>query len=159
MRMVSWVGMLALLAMAAPASSQERSPDEEAVLQVVRDLFDGMREKDQSKLEGVFHPEARLHSAGTRPDGTPVTQATDIQAFIQNVVGSQAYLDEVTFDERVELSGNLAMAWTPYNLFVNDGFQHCGVDVFVMTRTSQGWKVLQLADTRTREGCDPERRG
>ena len=132
--------------------------DQAAVLAVVTTLFDGMREKDEAKLRSVFHSEARLHSAGQDAEGTPGTRSTPIDGFIQGVLGSEAHLDEVTFDERVEVSGNLAMAWTPYNLFVNDAFQHCGVDAFVMTRAPDGWKILQLADTRTRDGCDPERR-
>jgi hypothetical protein len=144
----------------ALAGAQEAGSagDEAAVLEVVRTLFDGMREKDEAKLRSVFHADARLHSAGQDASGAPSTRESPIDGFIQNVVGSDAYLDEVTFDERVEVSGNLAMAWTPYNLFVNEAFQHCGVDAFLMTRSADGWKILQLADTRTRDGCDPERR-
>ncbi len=144
----------------AGAAAQEAgsAADQAAVLEVVTTLFDGMREKDEAKLRSVFHAEARLHSAGQDASGTPATRGTPIDGFIQNVLGSEAYLDEVTFDEEVEVSGNLAVAWTPYNLFVNEAFQHCGVDAFVMTRSPEGWKILQLADTRTREGCDPDRR-
>ena len=151
---------LGLLLMPGMAQGQEAGSagDEAAVLEVVTTLFDGMREKDEAKLRSVFHEDARLHSAGADEAGVPRTGETPIEGFIQNVLGSGARLDEVTFDERVEVSGNLAMAWTPYNLFVNDAFQHCGVDVFVMTRAVDGWKILQLADTRTQEGCDRNRR-
>lgn len=138
--------------------AQGSAADEAAVLEVVNTLFDGMREKDEAKLRSVFHEEARLHSAGADEAGMPRTSETPIEGFIGSVLGSGAHLDEVTFDERVEVSGNLAMAWTPYNLFVNDAFQHCGVDVFVMTRANDGWRILQLADTRTQEGCDQDRR-
>jgi hypothetical protein len=159
-----WILPLALAAgvLVSPtlAGAQEAgsAADEAAVLEVVTTLFDGMREKDEAKLRSVFHPDARLHSAGQDAAGTPATRESPIDGFIQNVLGSEAHLDEVTFDEAVEVSGNLAMAWTPYNLFVNDAFQHCGVDAFLMTRSPEGWKILQLADTRTREGCDPDRR-
>jgi len=158
-------GLAAILALAvlvvpfhAQAQTEGSAADEAAVLGVVNRLFDGMREKDEAKLRSVFHDEARLHSAGVDEAGAARTSETPIDGFIRNVVGSSAHLDEVTFDERVEVSGNLAMAWTPYNLFVNDSFQHCGVDVFVMTRSGDGWRILQLADTRTQEGCDRDRR-
>ncbi|MEJ2541894.1 MAG: nuclear transport factor 2 family protein [Gemmatimonadota bacterium] len=153
---------LVALLLVAPVPTLGQAPpdsdDEAAVLQVVTTLFDGMREKDESRLRSVFHPDARLHSAGQDEDGNPATRSTPIEGFIRNVVASEAFLDEVTFDERVEVSGNLAMAWTPYNLFVDGDFRHCGVDLFVMTRGSDGWKILQLADTRTQDGCDPQRR-
>ena len=148
-----------LVGVGSPRPLSAQAPDDEsAVLEVVRTLFDGMREKDESLLRSVFHPEARLHTAGVGAEGRPVTRETPVDGFIAGVVSAEARLDEVTFDERVEVSGNLAMAWTPYNLFVDDAFQHCGVDVFVFTRSDEGWKILQLADTRTREGCDPSRR-
>ena len=74
------------------------------------------------------------------------------------MLATGAHLDEVTFDEQVLVDGNLAMAWTPYNIFVNGAFQHCGVDLFSMVRTVEGWKIVELVDTRRTDGCDPERR-
>jgi len=123
------------------------------VLGVVTTLFDAMREKDETKLRSVFHADARLHSAGNPDQGTP------IEGFIQSVLSSPANLDEVTFDEEVLVDGALAVAWTPYNFFANGEFSHCGVDAFTMVRTNEGWKILQIVDTRVQEGCDPTRRG
>lgn len=154
---------LALLALPAGPSGAgalaAQSADEVAVLQVVGTLFDGMREKDEALLRSVFHAEARLHTATTDREGNPATPGNPAETFVTNILAARGHLDEVTFDEVVLVDGNLAMAWTPYNLFVDGAFQHCGVDLFVMTRSPEGWKILQLVDTRTRDGCDPERRG
>jgi hypothetical protein len=149
-----------VLCVSAPRAAQAQSADDEvAALQVVHDLFDGMRDKDEVKIRGVWHPEARLQSAGQDQDGTPSLRTTPVDGFIASVVSSTASLDEVTFDEVVRIDGNLASVWAPYNLFVNDSFQHCGVDAIHLLRTPEGWKIFQLTDTRTREGCDVERRG
>lgn len=154
------VGMALVAGLTLPAGvSAQVQGDEEAVLQVVRDLFDGMREKDEEKLRGVWHTEARLQSAAMDEAGAPVLRSTPIDGFVQSIASSSAFLDEVTFDEVVRIDGHLATVWAPYNLFVNDSFQHCGVDAIQMIRTSDGWKIFQLTDTRTREGCDEERRG
>lgn len=130
----------------------QASPEEE-VMAVVDHLFDAMRAKDAATLRSLFHAEARLHTAGGASQGTP------IEGFIRNVVGSTAHLDEVTFDEEVLVDGALSVAWTPYNLFVDGEFSHCGVDAFTLVRTDDGWKILQVVDTRVREGCDTTRRG
>ena len=143
MRVMAVLPVLAILAL--PLQTRAQTPEAE-VLQVVQDLFDGMREKDEAKLRSVFHADARLGTGG-------------VDGFISQVVNGAAHLDEVTFDEEVRIDGPLAMAWTPYNIWVNGEFSHCGVDVFVMTRDEAGWKIVQLNDTRRREGCDPERRG
>ena len=138
-------GLLAAAGTGAPVAAQT---DEAAVLEVVTRLFDGMREKDEAKLRSVFMPEARL---GTN----------SIDGFIRQVVGGAATIDEVTFDETVLIDRDLAMAWTPYNVYVDGTFIHCGVDLFVMRRIEGEWKILQLDDTRHSDGvgCDPERRG
>lgn len=158
---VLWI--LAVLSLPAGGWAQVQSAgsdlDRAAVLDVVNTLFDGMRQKEEAALRSVFHADARLHTAGSDQAGNPVTRGNPADAFVSGVLGATANLDEVTFDEVVLVDGNLAMAWTPYNLFVDGAFQHCGVDLFVMTRTSDGWRILQLVDTRSREGCDPERRG
>ncbi len=118
--------------------------DTAAVQAVVEELFDAMREKDAGRLQALFLPEARL---GTRnPEG-----------WISNVGSSTAMLDEVTYDETIMIDGDLAMAWTPYTLYVDDVLHHCGVDVFVMQRAEGAWKILQLNDTRRTEDCSDPR--
>ena len=131
--------VLALWGASSTADTVES--EEQEVLQVVTALFDGMREKDEDLLRSVFLPSASLGD-------------TPADAFVTQVVGSKAYLDERTYDETVLIDGDLAMAWTPYNIFVDGTFHHCGVDVFVMHRTDGLWKIRYLDDTRRTEGCD-----
>jgi hypothetical protein len=50
------------------------------------------------------------------------------------------------------------MAWTPYNIFIDGDFHHCGVDLFVMRRVDDTWRITHLDDTRRTEGCEPGRR-
>ena len=155
-----WTVGLVLVGLAYPLGVAGQASGETAeILAVVTTLFDGMREKDEAKLRGVWHDEARLQTAGLDQDGVPRLSSTPIEGFVAGVLGSQAELDEVTFDEVVQIDGALATVWAPYNLFVNGSFQHCGVDAIQFVRTQGGWKIFQLTDTRKREGCDPERRG
>lgn len=116
-----------------------------AVLGVVKTLFDGMRSRDEAALRAVFSPQARLGEDG-------------IDGFVTAVTTGERYLDEVTFQETVLVDGDLAMAWTPYNLFIDGEFHHCGVDLFVMRRREGRWLITQLDDTRRTEDCDPTRR-
>ena len=78
--------------------------------------------------------------------------------FVDRVTSSEAYLDDVTFDESVLVDDDLAMAWTPYNIFVDGAFHHCGVDLFTLRRRDGRWLITHLEDTRRTEGCDPTRR-
>jgi hypothetical protein len=142
LRLLALFVLLPAMGFQAAQSSAESSGEESAsVLTVVSTLFDGMRNKDAQKLRSVFSADASL-------GGTPV------EKFVENVLASKAHLDEVTFDETVLIDGELAMAWTPYNIFVDGVFHHCGVDLFVMRKTDGEWKIRYLEDTRREEGCD-----
>jgi hypothetical protein len=64
------------------------------------------------------------------------------------------------YDERlrnpvVQVDGGLASVWAEYHFYVGTRFSHCGVDTFHLVRTTEGWKIIDLADTRRKDGCTP----
>lgn len=123
-------------------AQDKQSPEsaEHAVQRVVDRLFDGMRAKDAQALLKLFLPDARLGTSG-------------VNDWVDQVSKSNAFLDEVTYDEVILIDEGLAMAWTPYTLYVDGELHHCGVDVFVMRLGAAGWKILQLDDTRRTDDC------
>lgn len=152
---------VALLVLAAGFGTPDRGVAQDAddeVVQVIVDLFDGMRERDRAKLEGVFMEGARL--MGPEGDGTGNTTLRDvaIPQFISGILDAPAdrYLDERIYDPEVRIDGDLATVWVAYDFYVGDDFSHCGYDAFQLARTGDGWKIFQIADTRRRQGC-PER--
>lgn len=150
--------VLALMALWAAGWSQPlaaQSPAEEVVA-VVERLFDGMRARDRAMLESVFHESARLMGAGER-EGEPFVSETPIARFIETVASSEgALLDERIYDPEVRVDGNLATVWVAYDFYRGEEFSHCGYDAFQLARTGEGWKIIQVADTRRVSGC-PER--
>ena len=62
-------------------------------------------------------------------------------------------LDERIRNPLVRVDGPLATVWVDYSLYLGDRFVHCGVDAFHLVRTPAGWRIIDLADTRRREGC------
>lgn len=137
---------LVLSLWASVAINSYAQEDRAQVMGVVDNLFDGMRAKDEGLLRSVFAPDARIGD-------------TDVDSFVASVLSASVHLDEVTFDETVRVDGDLAIAWTPYNIFIDGEFHHCGVDLFVLKRVDDAWKITTLEDTRRTEGCSPERRG
>jgi len=144
---------LALAALVRPAPAAGQQADAEQVLAVVRQLFDAMRTKDTVALRGTLQAEARLMSAGRDQAGNPVVRADPIDGFIQSVGSATRHLDEKIWDPEIRIDGNLATVWTWYAFYVDGTFSHCGVDAFQLARTADGWKIIQIADTRRREGC------
>lgn len=137
----------------APAAAQQHSEAEAAALAVVHQLFDGMRTRDEALLLGALDVEFGLISTGTR-DGEPVKSVTPGDQFIRSVLGAEAELDEQIWNPTVKVRDNLASVWVDYAFYVDGVFSHCGVDAFQLFRSSEGWKIFQIADTRRREGCE-----
>ena len=49
------------------------------------------------------------------------------------------------FEPEIRISGPLAVAWVPYDLYVNGEWSHCGVDAFTLVRIEGEWKIAALA--------------
>jgi len=61
--------------------------------------------------------------------------------------------EEKLLDYKIQVDGNLAHVWTPYEFWLNGNFSHCGANAFTLGKTSDGWKILHLIDSRRKEGC------
>jgi len=61
--------------------------------------------------------------------------------------------DERLLDYKVEIDGNLAHVWTPYEFWLNETFLHCGANSFTLAKFDEGWKIIHLIDSRRKEGC------
>lgn len=138
---------------AADAAHAQAAPDREAILGVVRRLFDGMRAGDSAAVRAVFHPRAAFIGALER-EGTASVKFEDPEGFIK-AVGSphEQVWDERTRNEVVHQDGTLASVWMDYSFYLGDKFSHCGVDAFLLAREGADWKIVTLADTRRRQGC------
>ena len=151
MRSIAIAGAALLLAGAARAQSQEQRE----VLAVVQQLFDGMRARDTAKMCATLHPQARMVSPGMR-DGVATVSLDSPDRWLAGVAGaSTGPFDERLRNPIVHVDGALASVWTEYTFYLGERMNHCGVDTFHLVRTAEGWRIIDLADTRRKEGCVP----
>lgn len=156
----------ALLASASAIAAQQAnrssqmSDDERAAVQVVEQFFQGMLQRDTALLRSLIDPAARLVGTVTR-DGVTSVRSTTMDQFIASIGRGPAdqKVNERIFAPEVRIDGTLAQVWTFYTLHVNDRFSHCGYDAFHLLRTDAGWKVVNVADSRRTENCDPPASG
>ncbi len=136
-------------------ASQAWSDAQREVFAVVQQLFIGMREKDSSKMRSTLHPEARLVTTGVR-DSVPMVGIVSPTQWLAGIANAQVgLLDERLRNPVVHVDAGLASVWAEYSFYLDDKLSHCGVDLFHLVRTAEGWKIIDLADTRRREGCPP----
>lgn len=53
-------------------------------------------------------------------------------------------LVERGWDPTVLVSGTIAVVWYPYDIYVDGAWSHCGIDIFNMIRTNDGWRIAVL---------------
>jgi hypothetical protein len=128
---------------------------EDEVRAVVDALFDAMRASDSAAVRELFHPEMdKMASSGVR-DGVAGVGFGAISGFVEAVGGAEpGAFDEKIGPAEIRIDDNLATVFTPYAFHYNGNLSHCGVNVFLIARVGEEWRIVGLADTRRRQGCE-----
>lgn len=146
---------LALLFLLAPPASAQTAASDNAVMEPITALFDGMRAADSSAVRAAFHPTAKLLSVDTNEAGAVVVHETPIGRFVTAMAGEHPLYDERLGEAEIRVDGDFATVWVPYGFYLGDEFSHCGIDAFQLARLSGGWSIIHIADTRRQDNCDP----
>ena len=56
-------------------------------------------------------------------------------------------------DPQVLIHDRMAAVWTPYDLYVDGEFSHCGIDNFNFLKTEEGWKITGIVFSMELENC------
>lgn len=128
--------------------------EEEQVKTVIMSLFDGMRAKNLIQLEAAFAPQALMNTIVTTDESTEI-KSNKVADFVKRIAETptDTLLDEQILDYHIQIDGNLASAWTPYRFYVNEKFNHCGVNSFQLVKINTRWKIIYIIDTRRKEPC------
>lgn len=129
------------------AQSQEK-----AALQVAEDFFEALEKGDTTTFYGLFSPKAMVYTV-REANGQPVlgSRSPFSDKFRPGTVIKERMKDTGV---EVHVHGRMAVVWAPYNLWVNNVFSHCGVDVFTLIKADAGWKIASLSYTIEKEGCE-----
>jgi hypothetical protein len=131
-----------------------QSPERNEILNTVNLVFEAMRTNDSTLLKTAFTPDVRMFTVYMDKQGK-VQKREDGLASFAKAVGTpkKEVWNEPIWNERVEIDGPLASVWVEYAFYVDKQFSHCGVDAFHLMKTSEGWKIFHLVDTRRKDDC------
>lgn len=140
------------------AHAQEISEEGE-IKEVINTFFEGFHARDSVLMKSVVHDKVIMQSIGKNQQGQAILHHEDFSKFLKSIVSIPATTNfrEDLHSYSIQVDGNMASAWTPYSLYVNDVFQHCGVNNFQLFRTNGEWNIIYLVDTRRKEGCEPRK--
>ena len=161
-RLVGPLGLLSLVFMgcgpapstgdaeATPAIRDAPMPAEDAdVIETVERFFQAMEERDPDLARSVMREDGQYFAM--RPGAEP--QLNRHADFIAGLEGPGRIVQERMWDPEVRVHGDIATLWTPYDLYIDGEFSHCGIDAFSLVRETGAWKVAGVIFTAEPEGC------
>ena len=122
---------------------------------IIDTFFEGFHKGDTLLMKSVMADAMIMQTAYTDKNSQHKLNNDDTNGFLNTIANRSA---EQKWDERllgykVEIDGNLAHVWTPYEFWFNENFSHCGANSFTLARFDEGWKIIHLIDSRRKENC------
>ena len=127
--------------------AQDKTPQE-----IVEHFFIAFHTKDTVVLRELCHPEIVLRTIANTKEGYKL-EAENFDDFLKSIATIPANLKifEKLIDYEVEIDGNLAHVWTPYEFYVNDTLSHVGANAFTLFNDNGKWQIIHLIDTRRKK--------
>lgn len=146
--MILAVTSAGVLAASGAAAKGSTTSDKREVLAAVRGLIDGWRDADKAKATAVLDATFRLVTLRDGDDGPTVQIDT-----LEHLLSTMDQLTPGLWDDRlgtpkvkIDPTG-IATVWTPYTFYLRGKLSHCGIETFQLYRKSDGWKIVNFADT------------
>ncbi|MBX2891097.1 MAG: nuclear transport factor 2 family protein [Saprospiraceae bacterium] len=127
--------------------------EDKAIKAVINNFFAGMEKGDTVLLKSACTDTPVFQTFMASKDGQMQVYTEDFDEFVR-FIGTPTkdkYKEEITF-EAIHAEKSLASVWTPYKFYVNGKVSHCGTNSFQLVKTTDGWKIQYIIDTR-RRGC------
>jgi hypothetical protein len=129
--------------------------EEKAVLAVVNNFFEALEKQDTSAIRKLFLSEPAFHSVRKSENSIRVATQFPVKTpFKPDRIITERMKDTGVV---VQIDQRIASVWAPYDLWINKVFSHCGVDVFTLIKTEDGWKISSLSYSVVTEGCNPKK--
>ncbi len=145
---------LALIAVTTNTIAQREFTKSDAQ-NVIDTFFKGFHKGDTALMKTVMIKELPTQTVFTDREGNNRVVDGSVQQFIEAIANrpKDQVWEEKLLGYEIQIDGNLAHVWTPYEFWLNGNFSHCGANAFTLGKTNEGWKILHLIDSRRREGC------
>ncbi len=161
MRQTFFFLLLATLASFSAKAQLSNPSTKQALILEVEKFFDSMRIRDTVTMRKMFHPEATMFSIYTDTMGVVQHKRGNVDAFLTSMgMPGNKQFDERIYSYEIDINGAFAIVETDYAFYYGNAFLHCGVNYFEFLQTKKGWQIMEITDTRHREGCQdsPEKK-
>ena len=123
-------------------------------MKTVQAFFDTMTASDVEGARQILQPQGRFHAMSIK-DGKPDVRAFSNEEYFAILQeNSRQKRQERIWNPEIRIHGLIATITAPYDFWIEGKFSHCGVDVFELIKTEDGWKIAGGVYT-VESKCDP----
>ncbi|WP_104733933.1 nuclear transport factor 2 family protein [Hanstruepera ponticola] len=128
---------------------------EQQAEQTIKTFFEGFHKGDTTLMKSVMMDKVLMQTVFKTKEGKDVLVTDEPGKLISAVANrtEDQKWEEKILEYKVQVDGNMANVWTPYEFWFNGEFSHCGVNSFQLFHDNGIWKIIYLIDTRRRTGC------
>ena len=133
-------------------SQKPNDSDEIKVKKVVNQFFESLNKQDTILYKKILLLEGQIWSINNTTKSSSMSMR-----FFRDDIGTfnpDEIWEEIPLSYDIKIHNGIAMAWVPYEFKVNGKFTHCGIDIFTLTETKEGWKIINASYTKYLEGCN-----
>ncbi|MFA5245486.1 MAG: nuclear transport factor 2 family protein [Pedobacter sp.] len=150
---MKYLFIFTLLAISINSFSQKKhNSEEKEVLLKVQQFFDALETQDTTLFKSILLPEGQLWAISEQGNDVKYSMGL-FRDRLKTFINPARIIQEKALSSEVKIHDRIAMAWVPYTLDINSKFSHCGVDLFTMLKTKEGWKIATAAYTIEPGGC------
>ena len=135
----------------APAMA-DVSEDRDAVVNMVQAFFDAMTHRDVERMKSMLTSDGIFYGYRETADGLSILRRAH-QEFVEGLAEGDSKLIERFWEPQVLLHQRMAAVWTPYDLYIDGQFSHCGIDNFSFLKTDQGWQITGIVFSMETDDC------
>lgn len=149
MTILSRVLLVTSICFCASAAADDKAD----MLAVADEALEKITAEDSAGLAGLMIEEAMIY-VGDIHEGTYRVRTRTFADTRDRVF--EVDLVERGWDPTVLVSGTIGIVWYPYDIYVDSEWSHCGVDIFNMIRTGEGWRIAALQyNVQQPPDCEP----
>ncbi len=150
------ITFLLLLTLVFSTNAQNKD-EKKAVRVTIQNFFKGFHKGDVALLKTTIRKDlyAQTTLVNSKEENIlrPATKAYEnLINFAKNVKSTDNYFEKI-LSYTIQVDGNLASVWTPYEFYVNEKFSHCGANSFQLFNNNGNWEIIYLIDTRRKTDC------
>jgi hypothetical protein len=129
------------------------APEEEAILKAVDEFLLAVGNHDTEALKQVMVAEGTTFlQRRTKAETRPVARRPNAE-FLKPDPNADPFIERY-WNPTVQVRGDIAMVWTPYELRDNGQVVHCGIDAFDMVKLDGRWRVGNASFTMEPDACN-----